>query len=61
MKKCEICSLGIGEEKKLATGDYNEMYFKHRDKLDYVICALGDGWVTYKVRYCPNCGRRVGE
>ena len=44
----------------LEQGDWNTMYIrKYYD--EYFIRALGDGFVSIKINYCPFCGKKLGS
>lgn len=55
---CQNVKEGSYNEKEIAQGDWNAMYIRREGK-EFFICALGDGYVIYKIDYCPKCGRKL--
>ena len=56
--KCICEDLIEGVDRKIAVGDWNDMYIL-KQRGDYYIKAISDGYVSIKINYCPICGRKL--
>ena len=57
---CDICNIEVHESKHIRQGEWNDLYIE-RDSYFYYIVAKADGNAYYMIKYCPNCGRKLGE
>ena len=58
-KKC-LCDLKDREEKLITQGSWVNLYItKEHD--EYWINAVGDGIAAMRIKYCPECGRKLEE
>ena len=58
---CEYCNVKYGKEKLITQGCYNNLY-TDKDEYDNLhIIAKADGIASFKIEYCPFCGRKLSE
>ena len=55
---CEICEAVFNNETYIIEGDWVELDFKKRGNDVYII-AYGDGCAEMKLKYCPECGKKL--
>lgn len=58
MENCIYKTLKDNKDAQVAVGDWNTMYFR-KENDEYYIRALGDGYVTLRINYCPLCGIKL--
>ena len=50
-----------GKEKLITQGCYNNLYIDKDEYDNLHIIAKADGIASFKIEYCPFCGRKLSE
>ena len=58
---CEYCNVKYGKEKLITQGCYNNLYIDKDEYDNLHIIAKADGIASFKIEYCPFCGRKLSE